>query len=127
MAAEFLQTAGNDPTPPVQAGDGAASIIVAAALLIAMPGSIGPASAAKFEPRDASALADACTSCHGINGHSTGRIPSIGGLSRQGLIESLKAYRATAGDPTIMNRIARGYSDAEIDALADYFSSAGKP
>jgi sulfide dehydrogenase cytochrome subunit len=87
----------------------------------------GPVLAAKFESPKAAGLADACTSCHGVKGHSAGRIPSIGGLERARLIGELNAFRDGERDPTIMSRIARGYSDAEIEALADYFSSVGKP
>ena len=73
------------------------------------------------------ALADACTSCHGISGRSHGAIPSISGLSKDAFVQDLKAYRAQTKTATIMNRIARVYSDADIDALAEYFTSGAKP
>jgi len=73
------------------------------------------------------ALADACTSCHGIGGRSHGAIPSINGLSKDAFVQDLKAYRAQTKSATIMNRIARAYSDADIEALAEYFTSGGKP
>jgi cytochrome c553 len=74
---------------------------------------------------DAEALADACTSCHGIGGHSQGYIPSLAGIERATLLRELLAYRAQTGPATttIMNRIARTYTDAELAALADYFST----
>jgi sulfide dehydrogenase cytochrome subunit len=71
---------------------------------------------------DGVALAAACTSCHGLRGHSRGAIPSIGGLDKATLLAALRAFSADQGDPTVMNRIARGYTDAELEALADYFS-----
>ncbi|HEY0802399.1 MAG TPA: c-type cytochrome [Steroidobacteraceae bacterium] len=73
------------------------------------------------------ALADACTSCHGINGRSHGAIPSINDLSKDAFVQDLKAYRAQTKTATIMNRIARAYSDADIDALAEYFTTGAKP
>jgi cytochrome subunit of sulfide dehydrogenase len=73
------------------------------------------------------ALADACTSCHGIGGRSHGAIPSINGLSKDAFVQDLKAYRAQTKSATIMNRIARAYSDADIEALAEYFTSGAKP
>jgi cytochrome c553 len=76
---------------------------------------------------DAASLADGCTSCHGLNGRSLGQIPSIAGADKARLVAQLKAFRAQAADATIMNRLARSYNDAEIDALADYFSSVSKP
>lgn len=79
-------------------------------------------SAAAAEPNAAS-LADGCTSCHGLDGRSVGRIPALAGADRARLIAQLRAFRDQGPDATIMNRIARSYSDAEIDALAGYFSA----
>jgi len=74
---------------------------------------------------DAEGLADAYTSCHGIGGHSQGYIPSLAGIERATLLRELQSYRAQTGPATttIMNRIARTYTDAELAALADYFSA----
>jgi cytochrome c553 len=69
------------------------------------------------------ALGDACTSCHGIDGHSKGYIPSIAGVSKATLLQELKAFRAQSAQATIMNRIARAYTDPELEVLAQYFSS----
>ena len=69
-------------------------------------------------------LADACTSCHGIGGRSEGYIPSIAGIDKATLLRQLKAFRAQTAEATIMNRIARAYTDSELEALADYFSAA---
>ncbi|HVW92481.1 MAG TPA: c-type cytochrome [Devosia sp.] len=74
---------------------------------------------------DGEALADACTSCHGVAGHSTGSVPSLVGKDKAALLAALTGFKAGKGDPTIMNRIVRGYSDAELEALAGYFSSLG--
>jgi cytochrome c553 len=72
-------------------------------------------------------LADACMSCHGIGGRSQGFIPSIAGVNKATLLRQLKAFRAQTAQATIMNRIARAYTDPELEALADYFSSAPRP
>jgi cytochrome c553 len=72
-------------------------------------------------------LADACTSCHGIGGRSRGYIPSIAAVSRATLLRQLKAFRAQTAEATVMNRIARAYTDPELEALADYFSSVSRP
>jgi sulfide dehydrogenase cytochrome subunit len=82
---------------------------------------VGAASAAD-DPR-AEALADACTSCHGIAGRSHGYIPSINALSRAQFIQALQEYRAQKRTATIMNRVTKAYTPAEIALLADYFTS----
>ena len=69
------------------------------------------------------ALADACTSCHGTGGRSQGYIPSLAGAKQADLMRQLLAFRAQSGQATIMNRIARAYSDSELEALAGYFGS----
>jgi cytochrome c553 len=90
-----------------------------AALLLA----IGAGSVALAADPNAEGLADACTSCHGVGGRSQGYIPSIAGVSKATLLQELKAFRAQTAQATIMNRIARAYSDAELEALAEYFST----
>lgn len=69
------------------------------------------------------ALADACAACHGPDGRSQGAIPSIDSLSAQDFMAAVKAFRADARKGTVMNRIAKGLDDADIDALTSYFAS----
>jgi sulfide dehydrogenase cytochrome subunit len=38
------------------------------------------------------------------------------------MLTMLKAFRSGERPSTVMGRLAKGYSDAEIDALAAYFS-----
>jgi sulfide dehydrogenase cytochrome subunit len=70
------------------------------------------------------ALADGCTSCHGIRGASQGYIPSINHMSRAVFVRAMTEYRNQQRSATIMNRIARAYSPEEIELLADYFSES---
>ena len=76
---------------------------------------------------DGEALSQACTSCHGLNGVSAGAIPTIAALPADDIVAKLVAFREQTADATIMNRIARGYTDDEIAALADYFSQLSAP
>ncbi|MGC4249956.1 MAG: c-type cytochrome [Sphingobium sp.] len=80
--------------------------------------------AAGAQPGRGADLASACTSCHGLDGHGAGTIPSIGGMDREALLGQLRAFRAQEGEATIMKRLVRGYDDAELEALAEYFSAA---
>jgi sulfide dehydrogenase cytochrome subunit len=63
--------------------------------------------AAAGEVNNVQGLADACTSCHGLDGRSQGFIPTIGGLGKSTLLTQLKAFRDRKSSATIMNRIAR--------------------
>jgi sulfide dehydrogenase cytochrome subunit len=49
-------------------------------------------------------------------------MPNIGGLDKGYLVISLSEYKTGESDSTIMGRIAKGYSDNEIKALASYFA-----
>jgi cytochrome c553 len=62
-------------------------------------------------------LADSCQECHGTGGTSPGAIPPIAGLEAAVIEERLQAFRSDP-EATIMGRISRGYTDAEIAALA---------
>jgi sulfide dehydrogenase cytochrome subunit len=69
------------------------------------------------------ALANACAACHGPDGHSQGAIPAIANLPRQDFIAALKAFRADTRQGTVMNLIAKGLDDTDINAVAAYFAT----
>lgn len=73
-------------------------------------------------------LAANCASCHGTDGHSPGAIPSIGGRPQAALARHLREFKAgTVEGTTVMTRIATGYSDEQLDALARYFAERKRP
>ena len=69
------------------------------------------------------ALANACAACHGPPGRSQGAIPSIDALSAEDFRAALQAFRADTRKGTVMNRIAKGLDDADIDVMAIYFAT----
>lgn len=71
----------------------------------------------------ATMLANTCAGCHGTYGASTGpATPSIGGISNDYFIEVMAGFASGDIASTIMGRIAAGYSEEEIEAMAGYFS-----
>jgi len=68
-------------------------------------------------------LASNCANCHGTDGHSQGGMPSLSGQSKSALADMLKAFRDGTRPATVMQQLAKGYTDAEIDALAAYFAA----
>ncbi len=83
------------------------------------------AQAGEISYSHAAMLAGSCFNCHGTDGrYDEDSIPSIAGNSRAVLLAQLQAFKQDeTPDATVMNRIAKGYSEAELEALADYFSS----
>ena len=71
----------------------------------------------------AAMLVNNCASCHGTDGYSSGLgTPSIAGLSKNYLVKTMKAYRTGERASSVMSRIAKGYTDTQIDRMADYLS-----
>ncbi|MEO3431045.1 c-type cytochrome [Pelagibius sp. CAU 1746] len=81
------------------------------------------AGTAGAEEKRGAVLANTCFSCHGTDGHSAGAMPSIAGKSADYIVETLKRFRSGDKASTVMVRIAKGFTDDEIVALADYFSA----
>ncbi len=68
------------------------------------------------------ALAFTCAGCHGTDGSSVGPAsPSIAGMDPDVFIDAMVAYREDKRNSTIMNRIAKGYSDRQIWAMGKFF------
>jgi sulfide dehydrogenase cytochrome subunit len=79
--------------------------------------------AATAAPPDAQMLSHACAGCHGTNGGSAGlTMPSLASQSKTSITEAMKKFKSGERPSTVMGRLAKGYSDAEIDLMAEYFS-----
>lgn len=102
--------------------------LAAALLAPAAMAQTAPASAAAgLSVQDISVLAGTCANCHGPNGQSTGGIPSLRGVGERHLLQRMQAFKTgTASDATVMTRLMKGYDDAQIQALARWFSKEAK-
>lgn len=83
----------------------------------------GPALAGGKRDLNTDLLAANCAVCHGSNGAKVKFIPSLKGMSRVKIAEALQAYKAGNRSATIMNRLAKGLSSAQIDALAKHYGN----
>ncbi|MES9939552.1 MAG: c-type cytochrome [Candidatus Thiodiazotropha sp. 6PLUC2] len=73
--------------------------------------------------RTPSMLANTCAGCHGTLGASAGDLmPIIGGMEKEFLQTILLEYKTGERDSTIMGRIAKGYSDSELKAIASFMA-----
>jgi cytochrome subunit of sulfide dehydrogenase len=74
-------------------------------------------------PPSAAMLANACAGCHGTLGGSAGpSMPSLASQSKTAIVDAMKKFRSGERPSTVMGRLAKGYTDAEIDAIGDFFS-----
>jgi len=93
----------------------AKALALIAPLLLALPAASQSSSTGRN-------LAAACANCHGTNGVSTGGMPPLAGQPRQYLVQTLKDFRDGRRPGTIMPQLAKGYADAQIEALSDYLA-----
>lgn len=92
---------------------------VATALLIALGVSV-PASAA--DPAAGRLLASQCAQCHGTDGHAVSGFESLAGESADEIFKELKEMQADT-TPDIMDLQARGYTDAQIRLIGEFFAA----
>ncbi|SEA43325.1 Cytochrome c553 [Thiothrix caldifontis] len=72
----------------------------------------------------AAMLANNCAACHGTDGNSSDAgIPSISGMDRTYFVRTMQAYRNGSRASSVMSRIAKGYTDTQLERLADYFAA----
>ncbi|MCL4799650.1 MAG: c-type cytochrome [Burkholderiales bacterium] len=71
-------------------------------------------------------LAAGCAHCHGTDGISAGVTESLAGRRAEQIVQTVKEFREGKKPATIMHQISKGYTDAQIAAIAAYFA-AQKP
>lgn len=78
-------------------------------------------------PNGVRSLAATCAACHGTDGKSVGgAIPGLAGTNKEYFVNQMKAFREGKREATIMHQLSKGYSDAEVAALGDYFAALKK-
>lgn len=83
--------------------------------------------ASNLTPSGVRSLAANCAACHGTNGNSVGgAVAGLAGLDKDYFVNQMKLFKEGKREATLMHQIAKGYSDAEISALAGYFSTQKK-
>lgn len=66
-----------------------------------------------------------CANCHGSDGRTVkdSSVPAIAGLPRDYMVAQMKAFKEGSRPATVMHQIAKGFSDAQIADMADYFAA----
>lgn len=92
--------------------------LLLASLAVTLPG----LAAASDAP--APLAAEACAGCHGVGSLGAGDIVALAGRPKEEIAAAMAAFRSGERQGTIMGRIARGYSEAEIAAIATALAAA---
>jgi cytochrome c553 len=109
------------------AGVLAAAALGAAAQQPAAPAAAPPPpafAAANLGEKGVASMAAACAMCHGTRGQALpgSPVPGLAGRPAADITGPMAQFKAGTRPATIMHQIAKGYTDAEIAAMADYFS-----
>jgi sulfide dehydrogenase cytochrome subunit len=67
--------------------------------------------------------AAACSGCHPAHAGATGAIPSLAGRKATDIEAAMRAFRTGEQPATVMNRIAKGFSEDEIRAIAVWYTA----
>jgi cytochrome c553 len=97
------------------------ALFTVAVLFVATPD--GAAQSATSPPGAA-----VCASCHGVHGEgSTTGAPRLAGQNAQYMSHALSMFKAGSRASPIMQPIARGLTDVDMDVLTRYFSNQTPP
>lgn len=68
-------------------------------------------------------LAATCANCHGTNGNARGDMKPLAGVSAGKIIAMVADFKSGDQPSTIMQQIAKGYTDEQIKLVAAYFAA----
>jgi cytochrome c553 len=83
-----------------------------------------PAAAALYQQ----SLAATCANCHGPEGRVTpgSAVPGLAGLPSSYTVAQMQAFRSGSRPATVMHQISKGYTDAQVQSVADYFAAQSR-
>lgn len=67
-------------------------------------------------------LAATCTACHTPGGARDAAIPPLAGARAAATAQAMREFKSGDRKGTLMPQLARGYTDAQIDAIAGWFA-----
>jgi cytochrome c553 len=67
--------------------------------------------------------AASCTGCHPASARVASPVPRLAGLEGAVIVKALREFRAGQRPATVMDRIARGFTDDEIQAIAAWYAA----
>ena len=82
--------------------------------------SIAAATVASAEPP---AGAAACSGCHPASARVASPVPRLAGLDRAAIAKAMQDFRSGQRPATVMDRIAKGFTDEEIQAIAAWYAT----
>ena len=100
---------------------------VGTAVAVALATFAATAAIGEDADKNARSLAATCANCHGTGGVSVGDLPSLAGKPREEMVRAMQEFKSGARPATIMNQLAKGYTDEQVEALAGWFAAQKAP
>jgi cytochrome subunit of sulfide dehydrogenase len=82
--------------------------------------SIAAPAAASAEPP---AGAASCSGCHPSSARVSSPVPRLTGMDRAAIVKAMQDFRSGQRAGTVMDRIAKGFTDDEIAAIAAWYAT----
>jgi cytochrome c553 len=67
--------------------------------------------------------AAACSGCHPASTRVTSPVPRLAGLDRAAIVRAMQDFRSGTRAATVMDRIAKGFTEAEVQAIAAWYAT----
>lgn len=75
-------------------------------------------------PATGEMAAQSCAACHGTHGKlGYAGFPALAGMPKAQFIKAMTDFKSGARASTLMSKVAEGFTDAEYEAMADYFAA----
>ena len=78
------------------------------------------------DPLQVRSWAAGCANCHGTNGRAEPGNESLAGANKDEMVKKMFDFKAGRKPATIMHQLSKGYTDAQIVAIAGYFAAQKK-
>ena len=65
--------------------------------------------------------ADSCLGCHSVAADDN-PVPLLGSFSATQIVTAMQAFRSGTRPATVMDRVAKGFSDEETKAIAEWYA-----
>jgi sulfide dehydrogenase cytochrome subunit len=99
---------------------GGACALPAAVVATCLFALVATAAAAPAVPPSGAA---SCTGCHATDAKVETRVPRIAGRPPAEIVAAMEAFRSGQKPATVMDRIAKGFTEAETRAIAEWLGA----
>jgi cytochrome subunit of sulfide dehydrogenase len=82
--------------------------------------SIAAAAVTSAEPP---AGAASCSGCHPSSARLSSPVPRLAGMDRAAIVKAMQDFRSGQRAGTVMDRIAKGFTDDEVAAIAAWYAT----